>query len=238
MYFNIYSGKDWGQRVVSINNEKLCGTLNVMKLYCSMASPYVRKVLVMAHEVGLMAQLECVNVMLSPVTPHTAVSSRNPLGKIPVLELADGTQLYDSRVICEYLDTLHPGSPLTPLSGPLRWQVLRQQALADGILDAGVVVRYETFLRPEPMRWPDWIKGHCEKITRGLAALESEALCFLDFPNLGQIATAVTVGWLDFRQPLHHYPTGAIEISEQYPQLWRWYQDFKQRPSMVATTPS
>lgn len=208
-----------------------------MKLYCSSASPYVRKIRVLAHEIAIYDQLNIEYVTLSPIAPNPLVSTQNPLGKIPVLQLDDGSQLYDSRVIAEYFDTLHDGPKMIPVAGPERWRVLRQQALADGILDAGVVVRYETFLRPIEKRWPEWIGGHCDKILAGLAALEAVAQDFSDTLDLGQMATACTVGWVDFRQPLQHHPAGAIDPSQRYPQLWQWYQKFSMRQSMVATEP-
>ncbi|MBM3557331.1 MAG: glutathione S-transferase, partial [Alphaproteobacteria bacterium] len=123
-----------------------------MKLFHSPTSPYVRKVDVLARETGLSAKIEIVPATVSPVKRDEAVSARNPLGKVPTLLLGDGTALYDSRVICEYLDSLHDGKKYFPPSGPERWKTLTLLSLADGILDAALLARYEEFLRPPEAR--------------------------------------------------------------------------------------
>ena len=105
--------------------------------------------------------------------PDLGLVADNPLGKIPCLVLDDGGALYDSRVICEYLDTLHPGARLFPAGGAARWEALRLQALADGIMDAALLTRYETFLRPEALRWPAWVDGQLDKVTRALDRIEA-----------------------------------------------------------------
>ena len=130
-----------------------------MKLHYSVASPYVRKVMAVAIETGLRGRLEILERKMSPVAPSAELNRDNPLGKIPCLVTDDGLVLYDSRVICEYLDGLHDGPKMFPVAGPARWQALRRQAEGDGVLDAGVLTRYETFLRPEERRWPEWIAG-------------------------------------------------------------------------------
>lgn len=208
-----------------------------MKLYTSGPSPFVRKVLVAAHELGLASQITRVPSVLSPITPDKDVSSKNPLGKIPTLELGDGTVIYDSRVICEYLDTLHGERKLVPESGAARFACLRVQALADGILDAGILVRYETFLRPEPLRWPDWVRGQCDKVLAGIDALEAERSSFGADIDLGQIATVCALAWLDFRKPLDSDPRGAPDLRARAPRLYEWFDHRRKRPSFAATEP-
>jgi glutathione S-transferase len=209
-----------------------------MKLYTSGPSPFVRKVMVAAHELGLASQITTVPSVLSPVAPDTAVSRKNPLGKIPTLELSDGTVIYDSRVICEYFDTLHGERKLVPESGAARFACLRVQALADGLLDAGILVRYETFLRPEPFRWSEWVKGQCDKVLAAIDALEGERDSFGRDIDLGQIAAVCAIGWLDFRKPLESDPRGGADLRARAPRLYEWYEHTRKRPSFAATEPS
>ena len=201
-----------------------------MKLRYAVTSPYVRKVLVVAMETGLDKRIEKVPATVTPTAANADVAKENPLGKIPALTIEGGETLYDSRVICEYLDSLHSGAKLFPASGGRRWRALRQQALADGILDAGILTRYETFLRPKEMQWPDWIQGQLRKATQGLAAIEQEADSLGDPLDIGQIAIGCAIGWLEFRKP-------AGEIRPTYPKLFKWYDKFSQRPSMTETVP-
>ena len=129
-----------------------------MKLYYAQKSPFVRKVLVVANEVGISDRLEKVDCSTTtPVDPDA--SNANPLKKIPALELDDGTILFDSAVVCEYLDTEFGDGNLFPRELSERWTALRRQALADGLLDAAILLRYETTLRPEKLCWDDWAAG-------------------------------------------------------------------------------
>lgn len=202
-----------------------------MKLHSNPASPFGRKVKIVAHEAGLFERLTVMGAQLSPVSPNAAVVADNPLGKIPVLVLDDGTALYDSRVICEYLDTLHDGARLFPAEGQARWTALRLQALGDGMLDAAVGTRYETFLRPEPHRWPEWIEGQKLKVTRALDRLETEAGTFGERFDIGPITIACVLGYLDFRFAADVWRHGR-------PALAAWYERVAARPSMQATVPS
>jgi glutathione S-transferase len=123
-----------------------------MKLFYSPTSPYARKVLLAAHQLGLIDRIELIGSALSPIACDPQVAERNPLGKIPALVTDDGQALYDSRVIVEYLESLSEGTLLPAAPDPARWTALRHQALADGLQDAALLARYETFLRPEPLR--------------------------------------------------------------------------------------
>lgn len=200
-----------------------------MKLFTHPASPYVRKALVAAHETGLIGRIERIDIAIAPTNPHDDLNRSNPIGKIPTLVLDDGTALFDSRVICEYLDGLHAGPKLFP-AGTDRWEVLRMQAIGDGILDAGVSIRYETFLRPEDKRWPDWIAGQKAKIARAVDALEPTAAGLGDRVDIGTIACGVALGYLDFR-------FADDDWRGSHPELARWYERFGSRPSMRATVP-
>ena len=202
-----------------------------MKLYHSPASPFVRKALVAAHELGLADAIEIVPVAMTPVKSVPALNDENPLGKIPALVLDDGTALYDSPVICEYLDTRHDGPRLFPAEGPERWTALRRQALADGLLDAAILCRYETFLRPEERQWTDWIEGQRSKFRRALDALEGEAEDFGDTVDIGTVSAGCAADYLDFRSLDDGW-------RESRPRLAAWLERFAARPSMQATRPS
>lgn len=201
----------------------------MMKLYASGPSPFVRKVQVVAHEVGLGAQLQSVLVQTSPVAPDAELARKNPLGKIPALELESGEVLYDSHVIALYLAE-SAGAELVPASGPARYSVLRMEALADGILDAGIAIRYEDILRPAPQRWPDWIQAQAKKIHASLDMLNAEAQQLGDRIDLGTISLACALSWLEFRAPVSN-------VREGRGSLFAWHDSFCSRPSMKATVP-
>ena len=203
-----------------------------MKIFYSPASPFVRKTLVLAMERGIREQIECVSSTLSPVAPDQAIAVHNPSGKIPTLVLDDGTALYDSRVIVEYLDSLPGGPRLIPSEPAARWRALVLQSLADELTDAAVLLRYETFLRPEALRWPAWITGQWTKIHASLDALERDHLGQLErVLDVGAVAVACARGYLDFRFP-------EVDWRGARPGLAAWYAGFSERPSMTATRPA
>ena len=200
-----------------------------MQLYSSPASPFARKVRVSAHELGLDARLQLINITLSPVNPHAGLRTHNPLGKIPALVTDSGETLYDSPVICEYLDALAGGGRLIPTAAAARWTALRRQALADGLTDATVLVRYEQAVRPAALRWQDWIEGQFLKVRTALDALEQEDL---EGPfDIGAVSLACALGYLDFRFAEERW-------REARPRLAAWYDAVSQRPSLLATRPS
>lgn len=201
-----------------------------MKLYMNRASPFARKARIAAREAGVAGRIGEFDTTVSPVAPNEALARDNPLVKIPALVLDDGKTLYDSRVICEYLDTLQANRRLFPAAGPLRFDALRLQALADGILDAAVLCRYELAVRPEPLRWADWIEGQKRKIFGGLAALESEAAGWQDEFNIGQIGAACVCGYLDFRFDDWRW-------RNEHPRLAAWYEGVARRDSVRDTAP-
>jgi glutathione S-transferase len=166
--------------------------------------------------------------MMTPVKPDADLAADNPLGKIPCLVADDGAVLYDSRVICEYLDSLHDGPKMVP-AGPARWPALRRQAEGDGIMDAGVLARYETFLRPEEQRWPAWLENQKQKFRRALDALETEAEAY-ETVDIGTITIGCALGYLDFRY-------GDEDWREPRPLLAAWFEQFSRRHSMARTAP-
>jgi glutathione S-transferase len=199
-----------------------------MKLRYSSASPYVRKVMIVAHEGGLAGRIETVTTSVAPVKVNDELKAENPLVKLPSLTTDDGTTLYDSPVICEYLDSLHDGAKMFPATGPARWTALRRQALGDGILDAAILTRYETGVRPKELQWSDWVDGQMRKVRGALDALEDERL--EGRFDIGTITIACALGYLDFRFP-------SEDWRKTRPKLAAWFGTFANRPSMTATEP-
>jgi glutathione S-transferase len=200
-----------------------------LKIFHSPASPFVRKCLVAADELGLGERIERLPAAANPITRDATVVASNPLGKVPTLITDDGAVLYDSRVICEYLNELADGD-LLPRRGAARWRTLVDQSLADGISDAAVLARYETAMRPEALRWDAWTAGQLEKVASGLAALEARAVDFGDRVDLGTIAFGCALGYLDFR-------FASLGWREGHPNAAAWFEWFGGRDSMVATRP-
>jgi len=199
-----------------------------MKLYSSPTSPYVRKVRVVAIEKGLSDRIEL--VAANPWPDPAAVVAVNPLGKVPALVTDDGLALYDSPVICEYLDSLVPAAPLIPRSGSGRWQVLRCQALCDGVLDAAVAIVLER-RRPEAERSMLSQNRAADAIRRSVAALAGELRPAGAAFDLGQIAIAVALGYLEFR-------LGDLELGAGQGAMRDWWAATRERPSLLATRPA
>ncbi|MEZ2408872.1 glutathione S-transferase [Bosea sp. RCC_152_1] len=200
-----------------------------MKLHFSPQSPYVRKVMIVAHELGCLSEIETAITAAHPVQRNADLITRNPLGQIPALELADGRVLYDSRVICEYLNELHGGT-IFPASGPERWRALTEQSLGDGMLAGAMLARYETVARPPELQWRDWLDGQLGKAGSGLAAVEREAANLADRIDIGTITIACALGYLDLRFP-------DFGWRESFPRVAEWEIQFGERASLKATRP-
>lgn len=200
-----------------------------MKLYHSPASPYVRKVMVLAQETGLLSKIEVVPVTTTPMAPDASVAAANPVKKIPALVTDDGMTLFDSPVICEYLDSLHGGKKMFP-DGKARWEALRLQAAADGMLDAALLVVYEGRFREEAMRNKAWTDAQLAKIAGALDAFEAAADSMGDRVDIGTISVGCGLGYVDFR-------LGHLNWRDGRPKLAAWYEKFGSRPSMQATRP-
>ena len=201
----------------------------MFEVFSSPATPFGRKVLVAAAEMGLSEQVKVTMASGTAVDPDTMPVAKNPLGKIPVLIRPDGGALYDSRVICRYLDQVS-GAGLYP-EGAALWDVLVLESLADGMLDAALLVVYESRIRPEALHYPPWVEGQWAKVSRGLDAVEAEWLNHLQGkPDMAQIALGCALGYLDFRLSARGWRYG-------HPGLAAWFEGFSQRPSMVATAP-
>ena len=206
-----------------------------MKLYFSPFSPYVRKCLVVGHELGLDARITLLPSSAHPVTRDPTVIASNPLGKVPTLLTDDGQALYDSRVICEYLDGLAGGS-LFPKTGAARWQALTIQALGDGMLDAALLARYEDVARPEAIRWKEWRAGQLDKIETSLAYLERDlagglnggAKALSERADIGTLTLGCALWYLDVR-------FAELNWRVRYTKVAQWYGAFGLRPSMQMT---
>jgi glutathione S-transferase len=197
-----------------------------MKLLYQTHSPYARKALVFAHEAGLAPQIEVVHHETSPTRRNEQVFAENPLGKVPVLIRPGQPPIFDSDVICAYLDTLHSGRKLIPQEGEARWHALRLQAVAQGLAEAGIQIRWETVRRPPELRYPPLRDGYIQKLVTSYDWLEHE----LDVGapvHVGHIALATCLDWLAFRE-LPGFRDGR-------PRLAAWFDEFTNRASMLAT---
>ncbi|MEI2431519.1 MULTISPECIES: glutathione S-transferase [Lysobacter] len=197
-----------------------------MRLLYQTHSPFARKALVFALEAGLGERIEVVHHETSPTLRNEAVYAQNPLGKVPVLLRPGLAPIFDSDVICAYLDTLHAGAPLIPADGEARWHALRLQAVAQGLADAGIKVRWETVRRPEALRYEVLREGYTQKLVESYDWLEREL--DIDSPlHVGHIAVATALSWLEFRE-LPGFRIGR-------PRLAAWQDAFERRASMRAT---
>ncbi|SFA98671.1 Glutathione S-transferase [Poseidonocella pacifica] len=200
-----------------------------MKLYHSPTSPYVRKVMITLLETGQRDEVELVPTSGTPLAPAPGFSARNPLTKVPALERAEGATLYDSRVICQYLDA-RVGGGLYP-GGERRWEVLTLEATGDGILDAALLMVYEKRLRAEDARSDKLIEAQWAKISQACDALEARWLGHLAGRiDAGQIAVACALGYLDLRHEARNWRAGRTGLSS-------WFAGFSERDSFTRTAP-
>ena len=201
-----------------------------MKLLGGIISPYTRKVRIVLAEKKIECEFEIADV--NP--PENPVNAHNPLGKVPTLLMDDGMALFDSRVIVEFLDSVSPIARLIPEDNRERVAVRRWEALADGCLDAGLLVRYES-VRPKKEQSAAWSSKQTGKLKRSLAAIANElgerAWCHGDRYTLADIAVACCLGWVDFRKP------ADIEYRGEYPALARFYDKLMERPAFADSAP-
>lgn len=200
-----------------------------MRLYHSPTTPFGRKVMVTLLETGQLGRVTVVGAAGTPVDPGTMPVAHNPLGKIPCLVTDDGQAIYDSRVICRYLDA-QAGGRLYP-AAPDLWRTLTLEATADGILDAAILMVYETRIRPEGLRYADWVEAQWQKVARALDSLEDRWIGHLRGPlDMGQIAVGCALSYLDFRH-------GGRTWRDGHPDLAQWEAEFARRESMRDTLP-
>ena len=202
-----------------------------MQLYFGGTSPYVRKVVVAAIECGLDDRIERDETF--PWDASTTYGGVNPVGKVPAWITDEGQVLYDSPGIIEYLDSLHDGSKLIPPSGPERFEQLRIAALADGMMDAVILLFSELTRRPPELHWQYWDERQRNTVARSLDALEVDAKGFeREKPGIAQITTACGVGWIEFRLSVL-----GIDFRDGHPVLAEWFDAFSQRASMQSSMP-
>ena len=199
-----------------------------MQLLTGPTSPYCRKVEVLLRESGLKEHVTEVMGSGTPLEPNATTIVTNPLGKIPALIRDDGPALYDSRVICRYLDSL-AGNVYYPETR--LWEVLTLEATAEGIIDAALLMAYEWRLRPEDRRFEPWVEGQWTKIARALDVIEARWMSHLGGRlDMSHIAVGCALGYLDFRHDARGWRNGR-------PSLAAWFAEFSGRPSMQDTVP-
>lgn len=198
----------------------------LMKLIYQTHSPYARKALVFAYEAGIAERIEVAHHETSPTKRNAAVFAENPLGKVPVLLRPGLPSIFDSDVICGYFDTLHEGRALIPSKGEARWHALRMQAVAQGLAEAGIAIRWETERRPKKLRYPRLRDGYVEKLVASYDWLEGELDAEAPI-HVGHIAIATVLSWLEFR--------ALPSFRDKRPRLAAWFDAFENRASMKAT---
>lgn len=204
-------------------------TIERMQLMYGALSPFVRKVMVSAHEKNLVEFIDLVPTAVGAGKTNETLMAINPVGKIPALVLADGTPVHDSTVIIDHFDTIKTEPRLIPVAGKARIRALRMNATADGLLVAGVLVRAEVG-RPEASRWTEWHDAQLAKVRKCLQSLDQEVQDAGVEPTIGEVAAGIALGWVDFRM-------SEVAWRDACPKLARWYAEFSERPSMMATAP-
>ncbi|MCV3269803.1 glutathione S-transferase [Roseobacter sinensis] len=200
-----------------------------MKLYHSPASPFVRKVVVLLHELGKADEVELIDVQSTAFASDAGLAASNPLAKLPSLVRDNGTTLYDSRVITAFLDDLYGGKMYR--TGTARWETLTLEATGDGIMDCAVSMAYEMRLRPEEMQYGAWIEAQWEKVARAISVLNARWMSHLSGPmDMGHISVACALSYVDFRHGARNWRAGHDALA-------KWHAEFDSRGSMGATKP-
>lgn len=200
-----------------------------MKLHHSPTSPYVRKVMVILHETGQLGDVEQISTHGTPLAPAEGYADINPLGKVPALITDNGKTIYDSRIICRYLDARSKAGLYG--TGEATWDIQTLEATGEGIIDSALLMTYEMRLRPEAIRFDAWSEGQWSKIAHALDMLGTRWMTHLNAPlNAGQIAVGCALGYVDLRHADRGWREGR-------PELAAWYAGFAARPSMMATVP-
>lgn len=201
-----------------------------MKLFYSPASPFVRKCVVLLHELGQPDAVQLEAVTTTALASDDALKAANPLARLPALQRPDGTTLYDSRVITAFLNDLYGGS-FYP-QGTSRWETLTLEATGDGMMDSAISMVYEKRLRPEAQVSDAWIEAQWAKIERTLSVVNARWMSHLSGPvAMGHVSVACALSYLDFRLDARNWRQGHEALAA-------WHEGFAARPSMQATTPA
>jgi glutathione S-transferase len=201
----------------------------MMQLFSANASPFARKVRVVLYETDQVADVELLSAEGSPMNSSRMPVAHNPLGKLPTLVRPDGPAIYDSRVICQFLNArakadLYPQSHI--------WETLTLEATGDGVMEAALLMVYEGRARPENMQYAPWVEGQWGKVTSTLDAVNARWMSHLAGPvDAGSIAMGCALGYLDFRLGVRDWRQGRDGLAT-------WYEGFSARESMLATVPS
>ena len=202
-----------------------------MKLTFSPASPFARKVRICAIELGLIDQIELIPAAVAPGTPNEKYAHDiNPLRKLPVLLLEDGSTVADSFVICEYLDDLAGGGKLMPITGAARWKVKTEHSLLQGVLDAMLLCRYERLLRPKAKAWDVWYDDQWDRAWQGFARFEARPDILARPLDITQIALVCALGYADFR-------FADCDWRKAFPKLAAFHKTMLKRPSIKLSAP-
>ena len=199
-----------------------------MKLFYAPASPFVRKVMIVANELGLAKRIETVTAAAHPINRDASILPANPLGQIPTLVLDDGSTLFDSRVICEWLDAEAGGNRFFPSAGAARWRALREQSLGDGIANAALLARYEEAARPPEKQFASWRDGQLDKVRTCVDAVEGEIKDQGNRFDIGGVAIFAALNYLDLRFPDLGWRTAR-------PNTAAWFKATAERPSVKAS---
>lgn len=200
-----------------------------MKLHHSPTSPYVRKVMIVLHETDQLKDVELIPTNGTPLNAAEGLDAANPLTKVPTLIRPDGPAIYDSRVICRYLDARAKAGLYG--EGNAHWEISTLESTGEGMIDAALLMAYEWRLRPEEIRFPDWVEAQWAKVDRALDVLNARWMAHLQAPvNAGQIAVGAALGYLDLRNADREWRNGRDGLAA-------WYDRFSQRDSMVKTAP-
>jgi glutathione S-transferase len=203
----------------------------MLKLFYAPTSPYVRKVMVSAALLGLTEQIDKLSSAAHPVNRDQRIADFSPLAKVPTAMTDSGQVLFDSRVICAYLDDVDGQHRLFPVTGEAQWTALTWQSVGDGLLDAALLARYETTARPQEVQWTGWIDAQMTKIHACLALIDASAATLsIDTPTIGEITLGCALGYLDFR-------FASLDWRAQYPSAATWFDAFNATPAMAATIP-
>ena len=200
-----------------------------MKLVYSPPSPFVRKVTTLIHHADLNDRIELINVKTTALSVAEEARAANPLGKIPVMILENGKTIFDSRVITRYLDEF-AGSNLYPQEKI--YDILTLEALADGIMDSAVSITYESKLRPDNEQSPSWMEAQWSKVLHAVKALDDGEFKAMDSEtNMGQIAVACALGYLDFRHNARQWRSGHSNLAS-------WSDEMMKLPALIKTIPT
>jgi glutathione S-transferase len=200
-----------------------------MKLVYSPPSPFVRKVTTLIYHANLADRIELINVKTTALSVAEEARAANPLGKIPVMILEDGKAIFDSRVITRYLDNF-AGSNLYPQDKI--YDILTLEALADGIMESAVSITYESKLRPQNEQSPSWMEAQWSKVLHSIKALDDGQFQAMDSEmNMGQIAVACALGYLDFRHDARQWRNGHSNLAS-------WNDKMIKLPALIKTIPT